>query len=341
MDKLEIKTIKGNKYLYIKYKVKVNNKSTSNLLYVGRLEKLSLQDFILKLDKLQEIRLNKFTDFWIGKQRQFLDDDKTANLETIHYNYRLFSEHFPDELEIYNNSVFTRYVQGTTAIEGNTITQRQADELLEHGITPPSKSLREVYEIVNFKKLRSFFDNYEGDVSEKLIKEVHAIIMNDLLESAGVYRRIQVLIEKAEHQPPPAFEVSEMMGELVKWYRKNRNKMHPFELAILLHTKLVTIHPFVDGNGRVSRALMNFVLEKNGYPTIYFGIEHRNGYLDAVAEGNDEQYRSIVDLLYNIYVGEHEQVVTAVQGGLSAIDVQDRPEMKSLIDRFLKLRVEE
>ena len=338
MDKLEIKTIKGNKYLYIKYKVKVNNKSTSNSLYVGRLKKLSLQDLILKLDELQEIRLNKFTDFWIGKQRQFLDDNKTANLETIHYNYRLFSEHFPDELEMYNNSVFTRYVQGTTAIEGNTITQRQADELLEHGIMPPSKPLREVYEIVNFKKLRSFFDNYEGDVSEKMIKEVHAIIMNDLLESAGVYRRIQVLIEKAEHQPPPAFEVSGMMEELVKWYRKNRYKMHPFELAILLHTKLVTIHPFVDGNGRVSRALMNFVLEKNGYPTIYFGIEHRNDYLDAVAEGNDEQYRSIIDLLYNIYVGEHEQVVTAVREGLSATDIQDRPEMKNLIDPFLKLR---
>ncbi|HJH31051.1 MAG TPA: Fic family protein [Methanosarcinaceae archaeon] len=338
MDKLEIKTIKGNKYLYIKYKLKVNNKSTYNSLYVGRLEKLSLQDFILKLDELQDIRLNKFTDFWIGKQRQFLDDNQTVNLEAIHYNYRLFSEHFPDELEIYNNSVFTHYVQGTTAIEGNTITQRQVDELFEHGITPPSKPLREVYEIVNFKKLRSFFDNYKGDVSEKLIREVHAIIMNDLLESAGVYRRIQVLIEKAEHQPPPAFEISEMMEELVKWYRKNRDKMHPFELAILLHTKLVTIHPFVDGNGRGSRALMNFVLEKIRYPTIYFGIEHRNDYLDAVAEGNDGQYRPIVDLLYDIYAWEHEQVITSVQDGLSATDVQEQPEMKSLIDRFLRLR---
>ena len=341
MDKLEIKTIKGNKYIYIKYKVKVNNKSTSNSLYVGRLEKLTLQDFILKLDELQEIRLNKFTDIRISKQRQFPDDDKAANLETIHYNYRLFSDHFPDDLEMYNNSVFIRYVQGTTAIEGNTITQRQADELLEHGITPSSKLLREVYEIINFKKLRSFFDNYEGDVSEKLIKEVHAIIMTDLLESAGVYRRIQVHIGKAEHQPPPAFEVSGRMEKLVKWYRKNRNKMHPFELAILLHTKLVTIHPFVDGNGRVSRALMNFVLEKNGYPTIYFGIEHRNDYFDAVSEGNDEQYRPIVDLLYDIYAGEHEQVVTAVQDGLSATEVQDLPEMKSLIDQFLKLQVEE
>ena len=103
---------------------------------------------------------------------------------------------------------------------------------------------------------------------------------------------------------------------------------------------MVTIHPFVDGNGRVSRALMNFVLEKNGYPTIYFGIEHRNDYLDAVSEGNDERYRPIVDLLYDIYAGEHEQVVTAVQGGLSATDVQDLPEMKGLIDQFLKLRVE-
>ncbi len=338
MVKLEIKIIRGRRYIYIKDRVKVNNRYVPLTLYVGRLEKTTPDQFIKKLGKYHIAKLKTFTNFWLKKKRSYLDDKKAFKLEVLHYSYKLFSEHYPDELVRYKQSVFARYVQGTTAIEGNTVTLRQAEELLEHNVTPDGKSLREVYEIVNFRKLRDFLDDYGGDVSERLIKKMHSIIMEDLLESPGEYRRIQVLIEKAEHEPHPAFEVPELMKSLVKWYRANKNSMHPFELAVLLHTKFVTIHPFVDGNGRVARALMNFVLEKNGYPTLYLGLENREKYLDTVAGGNRGNYQPIIDFMYEVYVNQHSRIFTEIYDKIKEGKIEAFPEMKELFNQFLKLR---
>ncbi len=338
MVKLEIKRIKGNKYLYIRDKVKVNDKSIPLTLYVGRLEKITLEDFIKKLSEYHIIRLKKFTDFWMKKKRIYLDDKKAFDLEVLHYSYHLFKEYYPDEIKRYEESVFARYVQGTTAIEGNTITLRQAEELLEHNVTPAGKSLREVYEMVNFRNLREFLNSYQGDISERLIKKMHAIIMHDLLESAGEYRRIQVLIEKADHEPPPAFEIPDLMKELVIWYKSNRKTMHPFELAVLLHTKFVTIHPFVDGNGRVARALMNFILERNGYPTLYLGLEQREKYLDVVAEGNKENYKPIIDFISDIYITQHGRILDEIYGKIKKGEIRTFPEMEELVKQFFELR---
>lgn len=143
------------------------------------------------------------------------------------------------------------------------------------------------------------------------------------------------MIEKARHEPPPAFEVPELMTDLIRWYNLNKEKMHPFELAVLIHTKFVSIHPFVDGNGRVSRALMNFVLEKHGYPTLYFGLEERNTYLDAVAEGNEENYQPIIDFMYDVYTKQHGPVLADVweQAPTDAF-----PDLMDLNEQFLALK---
>ena len=162
--------------------------------------------------------------------------------------------------------------------------------------------------------------------------------MDRLLESAGDYRRIQILIEKAEHEPPPAFEVPELMKQLTGWYRQHMTKMHPFELAVLLHTKFVTIHPFADGNGRVARALLNFVLEKNDYPKLYIGLEDRDAYLDAVAEGNKENYQPVIDLMYNVYTNEHDLVKVNGDTRFTSKNINEFPEMNELLNQFLKIK---
>lgn len=338
MIKLEIKKIKGKNYLYLRDKVRVNGKSIAISFYIGRLEKTTPERFLDKLAEYQIIRLKTFTDFWLKKQRRYLDDRNALNIEVLHYSYKLFRECYPDELRRYESACFARYVQGTTAIEGNTITLRQAEELLEHNVTPPGKSLREVYEIVNFRKLRKFLEEYKGDVSERLIRKIHAIIMENLLEAPGEYRRIQVLIEKAEHEPPPAFEVPELMRELIEWYRRNRKRVHPFELAVLLHTKFVTIHPFVDGNGRVARALLNFVLQKHGYPTLYLGLEHREKYLDAVAEGNKGNYKPVIDFLYEVYFQQHNTILEEVRSKIEKREARAFPELEELFKEFVRLK---
>ena len=162
--------------------------------------------------------------------------------------------------------------------------------------------------------------------------------MNELLESPGEYRRIQILIEKAEHEPPPTFEVPELMNDLIKWYKQNKTKIHPFELAVLLHTKFVTIHPFVDGDGRVARALLNFILERNDYPKLYLGLEDRNAYLDTVTQGNKGNYQYILDFIYNKYINQHKFVKINFNTRFTNENIKEFPEMNYLLDQFLLLR---
>lgn len=157
-------------------------------------------------------------------------------------------------------------------------------------------------------------------MSERLIKRMHAIIMEGLLESPGEYRRIHVLIEKTEHEPSPAFDVPELMEELIGWYRKNNKKMHPF----------------VDG--RVARALLNFVLEKHGYPTLYLGLEYGKEYLDVVAEGNLENYKSIFDFMRKVYLQQHNTIIKEVSGKIEKREMEAFPEIRNLQGKFLRLK---
>ena len=336
MSKLEIKRIRGKRYIYIEDKVKVNNRSINITIYVGRFEKVDESTLLKKIDELLLKKLKKYLEYRLKKFKcDYLAENQVKEIERLRFYYQYFKEYYPDEVQRYEEIQFIRYVHGTTAIEGNTITLRQAEELLEHGITPAGKTLREIYEVINFKKLREFLGNYKGDVSERLIRKMHAIIMENILEAPGEYRKILVGIEGSNYMPPPPFEIPELVKELVEWYRKNKRKLHPFELAVLLHTKFVLIHPFVDGNGRVARALMNFVLERNGYPTLYIGLEHRERYLDAIEKAVDGDFKPIVDFMYKIYVEQHRAIMESIEKSTVII----APERNELLRQFRKLKM--
>jgi Fic family protein len=335
MPKLEIRRIRGKRYLYIKDKVKVNSRSINITIYVGRFENVDEPALVKKIDELLLKKLKIYAEYRLKKFKcNHLTENQAKELERLRFYYHHFKEYYPDEVRRYEEIQFVRYVHGTTAIEGNTITLRQVEELFEHGITPAGKTLREIYEVINFKKLREFLSNYKGDVSERLIKKMHAIIMENILEAPGEYRKILVGIEGSDYMPPPPFEIPDLVKELVEWYRKNKRKLHPFELAVLLHTKFVLIHPFVDGNGRVARALMNFVLEKNGYPTLYIGLEHRERYLDAIERAVEGDFKPIVDLMCDVYVEQHRAIMQNIETSLITV----APEKEVLLKQFKHLK---
>ena len=319
MIKLEIKNIKGHNYLYFRERLKVNSKSISVLLYGGRIDKITANEFVDKLSEFTFLRLTKYLDYHVGHHpSEFLDRERITALETLRYYHTEFKDLYPDESTRYVESVFVRYVQGTTAIEGNTISPQEVQELLEHDISPAGKKVSEVYEILNFVKLRDSIKTYEGDISERLIKTMHAILLENLMRTPGDYRQIQIGIEKVDYEPPPALLVPELMKELISWYRAKVIHTHPFELATLLHTRFELIHPFTDGNGRVGRALMNFILERAGYPAMYLGLPQRKDYLDAIKPADDGDYRPIVTMLCSTYLDEHKEVTDHVIAKIKA-----------------------
>jgi Fic family protein len=187
---------------------------------------------------------------------------------------------------------------------------------------------------VNVEELEKFLAMYIGDVSERLIKKMHTIIMRNLAESSGEYRRIEEYIEKAGYVPPPPFEIPQLMHELIIWYRANKSKLHPLELAVLLHTKFVTIYPFTDGNGRLSRALLNFVLNRNGYPRLYLELEHREKYFYAVEECDKANYKSIIELLFEVYVAQHRPILGEIIEKIRAGQTEEFPDNKRVTEEL-------
>ena len=188
-----------------------------------------------------------------------------------------------------------RYTHETTAIEGNTLTLRETQAVLEHGITVHGKPLRDHLEVVNAYEALNWLDQTVGSKespSEKLIMEFHRILMKGILkDDAGYYRKVPVFIQGAKHIPPNWRKVPSLMEELESWLKVA--KEHPVVLAARAHIRLARIHPFVDGNGRTCRLLVNYILMQHGYPPALYTSENSDQYmtaLDNVEEGDEESF---------------------------------------------------
>jgi len=186
-----------------------------------------------------------------------------------------------------------RYTHETTAIEGNTLTLRETQAVLEHGITVHGKPLRDHLEVINANEALDWLNKAvesKEPASEMLVMEFHRILMKGILkEDAGYYRRVPVFIKGAKHIPPNWRKVPSLMEELETWLKEAKD--HPVVLAAEAHIRLARIHPFVDGNGRTCRLLVNYILMQHGFPPALYTSENRDQYMQALddVEGGDEE----------------------------------------------------
>lgn len=158
----------------------------------------------------------------------------------------------------------------SNAIEGNTLSLVETRIVLEEGITIGGTTLREHFEIINHAEAIDYIEdivNRDIELSESVLKDIHRLILRNIdVSNAGKYRNIDVYIQGSQHIPPQPFLVEPQMQDLFEWYSQNKGSIHPVELAAKFHFKFVYIHPFIDGNGRTARLLMNLILMKGGYP---------------------------------------------------------------------------
>ncbi|KIL51377.1 cell division protein Fic [Jeotgalibacillus alimentarius] len=197
--------------------------------------------------------------------------------------------------------ILLEWTYHSNAIEGNTLTLNETKVVLE-GITVGGKTMREHLEAINHQHAISYLEDWiekGSELSEWQIRNLHRLVLKGIDdEYAGVYRNQQVFISGAEHVPPPAFRVEEEMKQLIAWYNSEATELHPVERAAILHAKFVGVHPFVDGNGRTSRLLMNFELMKNGYPPVVIKVENRLAYYEALdASHTTNDYSRFTELV--------------------------------------------
>ncbi len=197
--------------------------------------------------------------------------------------------------------LFLEWTYNSNAIEGNTLTINETKVVLE-GITVGGKTMREHLEVINHRDAISYVEGIvqkEELFSEWQIKNLHRLVLKGIDDGyAGVYRDQQVFISGAVHTPPPPFKIKEQMDALMSWYDGEAQALHPIVRSAMLHAIFVGIHPFIDGNGRTARLLLNLELLKSGYPPIIIRVENRLAYYNALDKAHTiEDYRDFVELV--------------------------------------------
>ena len=163
----------------------------------------------------------------------------------------------------------TEYIHESNAIEGNTLTLAETEVVIRRGLTVAGKPLKDHLEAKNHLEafhLLQRLVSQQTPLDESVLLQLHAVILRGIEDEwAGRYRNVGVRISGSRHVPPNPLKVPTLMEELFAWY-PTQTLIHPVELAADLHLKLAQIHPFIDGNGRVCRLVMNLHLMQRGYP---------------------------------------------------------------------------
>ena len=180
----------------------------------------------------------------------------------------------PEEaLKKIQDALDIEYTYESNRIEGNTLTLQETALVVNEGVTISGKSMREHLEAINHAEAISYIKDIakqDIEISERTIKEIHALILHGIdRENVGRYRTVPVMISGSTHMPPQPYLVEKQMEDFILRFKQmEKEKIHPVLIAAYLHDELVRIHPFIDGNGRTSRLLMNLYLLRHGYVII-------------------------------------------------------------------------
>lgn len=193
------------------------------------------------------------------------------------------------------------WTYNSNALEGNTLSLQETELVINRGITIGGKSLGEHFEAINHKDAIDYLYSFcrkKADVSEEFILKLHSMILKNIdKDYAGKYRQHNVRIVGSYHMPPDAQKIPRLMHEFIDWYYQNKRKISIPELSSQVHYKLVQIHPFIDGNGRTARLLMNLVLVRNGYPPAIIMNLDRKKYYRVLKEADMENTEPFNDFI--------------------------------------------
>lgn len=212
------------------------------------------------------------------------------------------------------------FLYESNRIEGNTLTLRETQLVIREGMTISGKSMREHLEAINHQEAILWVEdivNQQIPFSEMVLKQIHGLVLHGIdRDNAGRYRTVPVLIAGSSHVPPQPWQLQSLMEQYFAFYETQKTALHPVALAAAMHEKLVSIHPFVDGNGRTARLVMNLLLLQQGYPLAIIGgsYESRMAYYTAL-----EQAATDPAVFVQFIAG---QVKTAIERYLSVLGEQ-------------------
>lgn len=286
MVKLVQRNTNGNTYFYLEHNVRIDGKIVKRTKYLGKTGPKDVesekQKFLYEIDK----------EVWI------------EGFYKIAQHYKADQDRMPPSAKKKELKTFSiSYTYNTNRIEGSTLTLRETAGLLEMGLTPSKRPFSDVQEAKAHDRVFMEMLEYPKDLTLKCVLSWHRdLFMDTEPDIAGSIRKHQVAILASRFEPPMAIDLEFLLEEFFKWYRGARKELDPVTLAALVHLKFVTIHPFSDGNGRISRLMMNFVLNRNEFPMLDIEYTNRNSYYNALERSQvNEDERPFVLWFYRTY----------------------------------------
>ncbi len=292
MANIRKRNIGKKQYYYLEHSYKENKKVKKEELYLGT-------EIPKDIEKIKTQFLNKIY------QKKWFD-----KLNKIKKEFQKEFKSMPNlAKEKYIENFMVKFTYDSNKIEGSTITLKETAMLLEDGIVPKNKPIKDVKETESHKKAFYEMLKYKKDLSLNMVLHLHRTLFNETEpEIAGKIRKHGVGVAGSKTKFPIPAELEPLLREFFKWYNKNKDKMHPVELATLVHLKFVSIHPFTDGNGRISRLIMNFVLYKNGFPMLDIKYSNRSNYYTALERAQIKHVEMIfVQHIIKRYLKEYNQ----------------------------------
>ena len=293
MVNLRVKEVNGKKYYYLVKNTRLkNNRWKKVRKYLGSKDptKEQIETLTESLEKTQIKTL-------------YLDKKQSEILGKMKRNYKKYLKKLtPEDFIKFEDATLTSFTYNTNTIEGSTLDLQEVGLIIEKGITPSGKDLREIYGVTNMREAFNFIKKMR-ELTEEKIKKIHFIVMKNILkEDLGIYRTVPVRIIGSNLKPPFPQDVQKEMKSLIKWYNKNKS-LHPFELACIFHIKFEKIHPFRDGNGRVGRLLMNFILLKEKYPLLDIKADKRLQYYKTLGKAQmQRKYKDFINYSLDTYI---------------------------------------
>ena len=315
MAYIHVKRIGEKNYYTLRISVRKDGKViTKDIASLGNdISKIKIEDLEKKYSK--ETResyrtINKFlsTNYYSDKIRKsklkdnaHFSKEQLIEIEAIklHFNSKFLKQNKLTQKQAYENFTIN-FAVNSTSIEGNTITLREASRLFRENISPKNKTLREVYDLTNTKKVLEFLEGRKDKLNLNFIEKIHDMLLENIDDRKGI-RTHEIRILGYPFKPSPARYIKSDMELLLKWYEENKEKMHPLVLAIFFHHKFENIHPFSDGNGRTGRVLINYILFLNKYPPLIISRRFRREYLDTMNKADKSIKKSLIEVDMTYY----------------------------------------